>query len=292
MAVPGGSPAPAGPPSSVPAPGSVPVPSAGPSFAPSSAPSPSGSPSPGERVGPGLPDAVERAAPEPLGSGAGSSQFPGWSHRSNSVIAVFPSASAVNRPQIRAGTPPPLTRGSPSAPYSDRCAPESGSCPIRATTVASSGVYPANQAARSSSAVPVLPAAGRPADCAAVPVPLVTTLWRIAVVVSAATRSTVCRTARPGSATSLPSLVTRATSVYAPCRPWLARVAYASAMSRTLAVAVPRAMDGDALRSGVFAGMPRSSAVCRTLAGPTSIAICAYTEFTDLSVASVTVIRP
>ena len=39
---------------------------------------------------------------------------------------------------------------------------------------------------------------------------------------------------------------------------------------------------GTAARSGVFSGMPRSIAVCLTLAGPTSTAICAYTELTEL----------
>ena len=80
--------------------------------------------------------------------------------------------------------------------------------------------------------------------------------------------------------------------MYVPCSPWLASVAYASAMSSTLAVAVPSAIDGYGWRSLVPAGMPSATAVCLTLEGPTSTAICAYTEFTDLSVAVRTVICP
>ncbi len=97
----------------------------------------------------------------------------------------------------------------------------------------------------SSSAVPVLPAAGRPAACAAVPVPPETTLCRTEVVVSAASRLIACFSERSGSRTSAaPTLVIFETRVYVPCLPWLASVAYASAMSSTLAVAVPSAMEG------------------------------------------------
>ncbi len=63
-------------------------------------------------------------------------------------------------------------------------------------------------------------------------------------------------------------------------------------MSRTLAVDGPSAIDGVAVRSGVSDGMPRSTAVCLTFVGPTSTAICAYTELTDLSVAVRTVMSP
>ncbi|CAM5733418.1 hypothetical protein SALBM311S_02988 [Streptomyces alboniger] len=78
----------------------------------------------------------------------------------------------------------------------------------------------------SSSAVPVLPAAGRPAAWAAVAVPFSTTLCRTAVVVSAASRLTAWLVRFSGSATSLVlSLVILSTIVYVPCRPWLARVA-------------------------------------------------------------------
>lgn len=136
-------------------------------------------------------------------------------------------------------------------------------------------MYPANQAALSSSAVPVLPTAGRPAAWAAEPVPPSTTERRRAVVVSAASRVTVCSVFRSGSSISVPSLVIFSTRVYALCLPWLARVAYASVRSRTLAVAGPSAMEGEAVRSGVVFGMPRASAVSRTLSGPTSWAICA-----------------
>ena len=69
---------------------------------------------------------------------------------------------------------------------------------------------------------------------------------RTDVVVSAASRLTACSVLLPSgsSMSSSPSLVILSTRVYVPCRPWLARVAYASAMSRTLAVAGPSAMEG------------------------------------------------
>ncbi len=112
------------------------------------------------------------------------------------------------------------------------------------------------------------------------------------MVVSAASRVTAWVVVRVGRSTSVPSLVILSTRTWRPCRPWSARVAYASAMSRTLALAVPRAMEGEAVRSGVSAGMPRATAVARTFAGPTSWAIWAYTALTDLSVAARTVMSP
>lgn len=149
-----------------------------------------------------------------------------------------------------------------------------------------------NQAALSSSAVPVLPATGWPEAWAAVAVPLSTTLRRTAVVVSAALRLTACVDSVEGSSTAAPSLLIFSIIVYVPCLPWLASVAYASVMSRTLAVAVPRAMDGYGFMSGVLLGRPRSIAVFSTFSGPTSTAICAYTEFTELWVAWRTVMLP
>ena len=78
----------------------------------------------------------------------------------------------------------------------------------------------------SSSAVPVLPAAGRPAAWAAVAVPLWTTLCRIEVVVSAASRLMAWELLSLGrSKASLPSLVIESISVNEPCLQWLARVA-------------------------------------------------------------------
>ncbi len=124
-------------------------------------------------------------------------------------------------------------------------------------------------------------------------VPVWTTLRSTCVVVSAEARLTTCLAAASGSLTrSEPSLVIFSTSVYVPCLPWLASVAYASVMSSTLAVAVPSAMDGYGWRSGVPEGRPRATAVFLTVDGPTSTAICAYTEFTDLSVAWRTEILP
>lgn len=78
----------------------------------------------------------------------------------------------------------------------------------------------------SSSAVPVLPAAGRPAAWAAVAVPPSTTLCRMEVVVSAASRLTACLVFFAGSSMAfVPSLVIFSIIVYVPCLPWLARVA-------------------------------------------------------------------
>ena len=70
-----------------------------------------------------------------------------------------------------------------------------------------------------------MPAAGRPAAWAAVPVPPSTTLRSTEVVVSAASRLTACRVFLAGRSSSVPSLLILATSVWARCLPWSARVA-------------------------------------------------------------------
>lgn len=78
----------------------------------------------------------------------------------------------------------------------------------------------------SSSAVPVLPAAGRSAPWAAVAVPLSTTLCRTEVVVSAASRLTARVVLFAGSLiSSVPSLVIFEIIVYVCRSPWLAMVA-------------------------------------------------------------------
>lgn len=124
------------------------------------------------------------------------------------------------------------------------------------------------------------------------PVPPSTTLCRTDVVVSADSRVTARLVFCSGRSAFSPSLVTSVTRVYVARLPWLARVAYASVMSRTLGVDGPSAIEGDSVRSGVSLGRPRSIAVCLTLSEPTSTAICAYTALTDLSVASRTVMGP
>ncbi len=168
----------------------------------------------------------------------------------------------------------------------------SGSWPIIATTVTRSGVYAANQADRSSSAVPVLPAAGWPAARAAVPVPSSTTLTSMEVVVSAASRLMACSGVRSGRRMVSSPLVIFSRKVYGVRRPWSARVAYAWVMSRTLACMVPSAMAGLATKFGVFSGMPRLIVVCLTLLTPTSTTIWAKTALTERSVAVLTVMSP
>ncbi len=65
---------------------------------------------------------------------------PSFTSRSKSLTSVPLSAALVYWAQICAGYPPPLMRACPSALYSGVCSAVSGSWPMMATTVASSGV--------------------------------------------------------------------------------------------------------------------------------------------------------
>lgn len=95
---------------------------------------------PGDGVCPGDCDADDDSVGDSASDGGSSSCAPSSSSRSNSTISEPSRAVPVYWPQIFAGAPPPLIRGSPSAPYSGFCAPVTGSWPITATTVASCGV--------------------------------------------------------------------------------------------------------------------------------------------------------
>ena len=81
-------------------------------------------------------------------------------------------APFINAVQILAGKVPPVTDVRPPIPFSDYDALSRKS----ATDAASCGVYALNQADAFDCDVPVLPAAGRPSERAAPPVPPLTTL--------------------------------------------------------------------------------------------------------------------
>ena len=82
------------------------------------------------------------------------------------------SAPFINCVQIRAGNVPPVTEVRPPIPLSDS---EADSLK-KATDAANCGVYALNHAEAFDCEVPVLPAAGRPSESAAAPVPPLTTL--------------------------------------------------------------------------------------------------------------------
>jgi hypothetical protein len=115
------------------------------------------------------------------------------------------------------------------------------------TVVASSGVYPANQASACSSFVPVFPAAGRP-KAARVPVPDWTFSSRIRVTI-AATPSEIARCRfglpQPASVSSRPSA--RTTFLIAIGSAWTppaANVEYADVRSSGETAIDPRPMEG------------------------------------------------
>src|SRR5687767_13902872 len=116
-------------------------------------------------------EALGEALADADGEGDGLGATPPYTGGGNARTGSPFSAAVMKRFHVRAGKVPPVTSPTPAKLRSGR----SGRSENSATAVASCGVYPTNQAAVLRDVVPVLPAAGRPGNCAARPVPAVTT---------------------------------------------------------------------------------------------------------------------
>jgi hypothetical protein len=167
--------------------------------------------------------------------------------------------------QIIAGKLPPVT----PIPCTFRMGTRPSGCPTH-TAVARCGVKPQNQASEKSEAVPVLPAAGRPI-WARVPVPF----WTLSSSISLAVVATLAGTAWVifGCACqmSLPlASQTLVMMVGSTCRPPVARVPYADAISSGLTpyVRPPSTIAGEELMGEV---MPIALATFTTFCTPTSM---------------------